>query len=144
MKKAQNKILSFYNLLIIGLLSILGFSASCNKDNKVEYGTPTASFMINGKIVDKDSNTPIKDIKVLISRDSTYSDAQGMYQLIDHMGFPGDAEYSIQFIDVDGPQNGEYHDLDTIVNFTDPQFEEGSGWYSGQATQEFNVELKSK
>ena len=54
-------------------------------------------------------------------------------------------EFNIEFIDIDGAENGEYQSLDTIVEFKDPHFTGGDGdWYAGETSKEFNIQLNPK
>ncbi len=47
------------NKIVVPLLTLLGFSSACNF-GRMEYGVPTAEFVINGKIVDSKTNKGIK------------------------------------------------------------------------------------
>ncbi len=136
------KILKTYNVIIAGLLSILGFASSC--DSKDEYGTPSAKFIVNGK-VKSDTDQPIENIRVIMQSDTSYTNNDGSYQVEDKWGFPTDQTYNIKFQDIDGETNGEFSDLDTIVEFKDPKFSGGDGdWYSGETSKEFDVKLTPK
>ena len=125
-------------------MAALGFTSACRKDPAVEYGTPSAKFIVNGKIISGSTGDPIENIKVIMQRDTSFSDAQGIYQVMDEYGFPGDKTYSIQFLDLDGALNGEFQNLDTLVEFVDPQYVNGSGWYSGETSQEFDIQMNPK
>lgn len=146
MKKAKTNLLKFYNVILVGLLSALGY-ASCTKpgpDPVAEYGVPSAKYIINGTIQDRESNTPIKDIKVSINQQTVTADAQGKYEITEN-GSGADMTFNIQFTDEDGPANGEYNDLDTIIEFKNPQFENGDGgWYAGETSEEFDIKLTPK
>lgn len=148
LKKAHFKFLKTHNVIIAAFLSLLGFASSCEKINpdiQVEYGSPSAKFIINGKIESADSNKPIENIRVIIQRDTAMSDSEGKYQVINTWSFPTAQSFNIKFQDIDGISNGEYQNLDTIVEFKNPQFKNGDGhWYSGEATTDFNVKLKPK
>ena len=145
MKKVKIRFLKTSNAIIAGLIALLGFTASCEKDSKVEYGTPSAKFIVNGKVVSSNSNQAIENIRVVMKADTTRTDSEGKYQVVDEYGFPGSHSYDIQFQDTDGAANGDFQDLDTIVEFVDPQYSNGSGnWYSGEASEELDVELNPK
>ena len=80
-----------------------------------------------------------------MNRDSTTTDNDGKYQVSDRDGFPADQLFTIKFHDTDGPLNGEYENLDTVVQFKDPKFTNGDGhWYQGETTKDFNVTLNKK
>lgn len=137
------KLLKTYNVLITGLLAILGYSTAC--DSKDEYGTPSAKFIVNGKVKSSETDLPIKNIRVTMQGDTTYTDFNGAYQVIDKWGFPTDQTYNIQFSDIDGEANGEFSNLDTIVEFKNPKFTDGDrDWYSGETSKEFDVKLTPK
>lgn len=145
MKKTKTNFLKFYNIILVGVLSALGY-ASCTKpgpDPVAEYGVPSAKFIINGTIEDQETGDPIENIKVTIHQKTVAADAQGKYQIIEN-GFGGDMTFNIQYRDEDGIANGEYNDLDTIIEFKDPQFVNGDGWYAGETSKEFDIKLTPK
>lgn len=144
MKKVETGFLKLYNVIILGLLSLIGITTSCEKlKPRVEYGTPHANFIVNGKIESAISNTPINNIKVLIRSDSSLTDIDGNYHL-SIQEFPTDQTFQIKITDIDGALNGEYQDLDTIVEFKTPTFINGDGWYSGETTKEFDIKMNPK
>lgn len=137
------KFLKTYNVLIAGLLAILGFTTAC--DSKDEYGTPSAKFIVNGKVKVSETDLPIENVRVTMQGDTTYTNADGVYQVVDKWGFPTDQTYNLEFQDIDGEENGEFNELDTIVEFKDPKFLDGDGdWYSGETSKEFDVKLTPK
>jgi len=137
------KLLKTYNVLIAGLLAMLGFATAC--DSKDEYGTPSAKFIVNGKVKSSETDQPIENVRVTMQGDTAYTNASGGYQVVDKWGFPTDQTYIIEFKDIDGELNGEFSDLDTIVEFKDPKFSDGDGdWYRGETSKEFNVKLTPK
>jgi putative lipoprotein (rSAM/lipoprotein system) len=152
------KFLKSYNSLIAFLLTLLGFSSSCDPA-RVEYGTPSADFILKGKIVSAANNNPIQDIIIEMRRvektqdgqtfvkvtDTSFSEYVGNFILTDNGAFPKDQTYQIKFTDTDGLQNGEYEPLDTTIVFQNPTFINGDGhWYNGQTEKELNVKLKPK
>ena len=147
MKKVELRFLKFYNLIILGLLTILGFTSSCEKndpDLMSEYGTPSAKFIVNGTIESIDSNTPIENIQVIMQGNTAITDSKGKYQVAE-VGSPRDQSYIIQLQDIDGVSNGDYENLDTIVQFMDPQFINGdNNWYEGETSKELNIKLNPK
>jgi len=147
MKKAKINILKSHNVLIATVLSLLGFSASCGLvDTPVmEYGTPSAKFIVNGKVVASETNEALNNIRVTMQGDTTYTDNNGNYQVTDKWGFPMNQSYNIQFQDIDGSLNGQFNRLDTMVEFKDPKFVNGDGhWYRGETSKEFDIKLKPK
>lgn len=134
------RFLKTYNVLIAGLLTMLGFSTAC--DSKDEYGTPSAKFVVKGKVKSSVTDQPIENIRVSMEGDTSFTNARGEYQIADKWGFPSDQTYHIEFRDIDGETNGEFNVLDTIVEFKNPEFTGGDGdWYSGEATKEFDTKL---
>lgn len=137
------KLLKTYNVLIAGILALLGFATAC--DPKDEYGTPSAKFIVNGKVTSLGTEQPIENIRVTMQGDTTYTNAEGEYQVVDEWGFPTDQTYNIEFRDIDGEVNGEFNDLNTTVEFNDPEFSDGDGnWYSGETSKDFDVKLTPK
>ncbi len=146
MSKAKITFLKTSNAILAGLIALLGFASSCEKINpKVEYGTPSAKFIVNGRVLSADSYKAIPNIRVVMRNDSTTTDSEGRYQVVDNFGFPTDQSYAIQFKDMDGAANGDYQNLDTVLEFKDPQFENGDGnWYSGESSKTLDIELNQK
>ena len=145
MKKLEIKFLKTSNVIIAALLSLLGFG-SCEKNMVVvaEYGTPSATFIVQGRVESSGSNESIENIRVIMQGDTAVTDSDGKYQVMAG-GFPGDKTYYIQFQDVDGELNGDYKDLESSIEFVDPEFINGDDhWYSGEATQALNVKLDPK
>ncbi|MCG8410447.1 MAG: radical SAM-associated putative lipoprotein [Bacteroidales bacterium] len=135
------KLLKTYNILITGLLSILGFAIAC--DSMDEYGTPTAKFIVNGKVKSSKTNQPIENIRVSMLYDTTYTDKNGAYQVVE----TGEIHniYNIEFKDIDGETNGEFNNLDTVIEFKNPKFTGGDGnWYKGETSKEYDIKLTPK
>ena len=146
MKKVQLRVFKSFNSLIALLLTVLGFSTSCDKvDPKVEYGTPHATFIVKGQVQSKSDAKPLSNIQVVLNfNDTTYSDTNGKY-VLEQSTFPNSQNFKIQFKDIDGLANQEFNSLDSIVEFKDPKFSGGSGnWDKGSTETEFNVKLKQK
>ena len=141
MRRKFNK---YYNSIIAALLAILGFSGACS-DHVDEYGSPSAKFIIKGKVLSVKIEKPISNIRISMQEDTTYSDTEGNYEVIDRWGFPTDYIYTVQFRDIDGTVNGEYEPLDTLIEFINPTFTGGDGnWYQGETEKTLDVKLNSK
>lgn len=149
------KLLKSTNSLIFFLISILGFSLSCKKDEPVlMYGTPHACFIINGKIESAETNNLIPDIIVemreVFEQEGSRLTATGFSRFngeytVDMTASPKDHTLQLKFTDTDGALNGEYESLDTTIVFQDPKFTNGDGsWYRGTAEKELNIKLKPK
>ncbi len=148
MKKVKIKYYSAYNAIILSLLGILGLTSSCEKigiDPVAEYGVPSAKYIVNGNVTNSTDNTPIKNIRVVMKGDTAFTDNSGNYNIVDNYGFPGNQKIDIEFADIDGATNGNFHNLDTVVEFKNPEYTNGDGnWYEGEASQELNIELDKK
>ena len=142
----KRKILKKNNRLISILLSILGIGGTytfsgCDGTNSAEYGTPSATFRIYGKVTSEDG-AKIPYIKVAMHYDSTFTNENGDYT-IEIGSFPQSQEFFAEFTDVDGAANGSYQSKDTIVSFEDPQFVNGDGsWYSGEVSKKVDIQLE--
>ncbi len=142
----KTRYLKAYNKLISYLLALLGVSIACSNGcamygTPAEYGTPNATFKVLGKVTTEQS-IAIPNIKVVLDYDTAFTDNQGNY-LVETINFPTNQTFSIQFKDIDSTLNGEFQQLDTVVEFTDPQFTGGTGnWNKGETEKEFNVKLK--
>jgi putative lipoprotein (rSAM/lipoprotein system) len=151
------KLLNSSNSFILLVLSLLGFSTSCNKEGFYMYGSHHATFKINGEVKSATDGKLIPEIIVEVRKvyqeesglivdmvETGFSDENGKYEV--NMGDgPVDQTYHLRFSDTDGALNGEFESLDTTVVFKDPVFTNGDGsWYSGEAEQEINIELKPK
>lgn len=147
MKKIKLNLLNKYNSILTLILTLLGFSSSCENggpDSPVEYGTPSAKFIVNGKIISEENSQAIPEIRVVMGNDTSYSDMEGNYQVV-HYDFPMDQYIHLKFEDVDGADNGEFQPSDSLVDFVDPEFTDGDGhWYSGQTEKTVNIKLKSE
>lgn len=145
MKKMKTSIFKRFNGIISFLLSVFGFGAACSSCSvRIEYGTPYATFKVNGNVKSEVTNKNIPNIRVVMRYDTTYTDASGNFQL-SNTDFPMDQTFKLEFKDIDGETNGEYQPLDTIVEFIDPQFSGGKGsWDRGEIEKEVNIKLKVK
>lgn len=160
MQIVRFKFLKTYNALIAFLISLLGFGSSCDlAGGKAMYGTPTADFIVKGKVEAATANSPVAGIKVEMSQQidspngkvdvvldqSVSLEGIGNYQVSDDGAFPDNQTYRIRFTDVDGAQNGEFETLDTTIVFQNPKFSGGDGnWYHGKTEKVIQIKLKAK
>lgn len=139
-------ILNKYNVFIAFLLSLLGITTSCEKGNGgivVEYGAPSATFKVLGKVT-TETNIPIEGIRVVMFPDSTLTDVNGDYS-VSVREFPIDRSFDVRFKDVDGITNGSYLQKDSTVSFVDNQYQNGSGsWYEGEVSKNVDIKLKEE
>jgi putative lipoprotein (rSAM/lipoprotein system) len=150
MKKIRLSLFKRLNTLISFMLSVLGFGAACSLSSceygtpAPHYGTPYSTFKVKGNVKSEVTSNAIPNVRVVMGFDTTFTDKSGNYQ-ISNTNFPDNQSFLIKFIDIDGETNGEHQDLDTIVEFIDPEFTGGTGdWDSGETEKEVNVKLKEK
>ncbi len=145
MKKAKRIILVSYNVLITYLMAILGFLSSCRDTPADEYGSPHALFKAKGNVSSAAAQQPIEGIKVTSQIDTVFTGIEGQFEINAGVDLPTGQSFNLKFQDSDGAANGEFQELDTIVEFNNPVFTGGDGhWYQGETEKEFNVQLKGK
>ena len=143
MQKVTKTLLKGFNGILTLLLAILGFAAC--RENSVEYGTPYATYKFNGTVESAETKQPVENIKVTIGENITQTNEEGEFSVDDAQYFPEDQTFYVHFEDVDSIENGEYQDLDTIVESENAQFTNGDGdWYAGETTIEIDVQMKPK
>jgi putative lipoprotein (rSAM/lipoprotein system) len=142
MKKAKIEIIKFYNVIIAGILSVLGFITAC--EPKAEYGTPSANFIVNGKITSSETNKPIENIQVTMEGNTKTTNTNGEFKIV-YNDFPTDQTYNLSIKDTDGDKNLHFFDKDTIAQFKNPKFSDGDDhWYEGETEINIDVELTPK
>ena len=139
------------NRFLLFLISLLGFSvAACDKSDgpfhghESAYGTPYATYRINGKVVDENQQ-PINHIEMVVGSwdNKVYTDSLGQYQAV-AQAQPWDS-LAIIATDIDGEANGgEFEPAMKRVGVNPEELQGGSGWNQGSATIEVNFELKRK
>jgi putative lipoprotein (rSAM/lipoprotein system) len=152
MKLLRQKALISYNQLIVWLITFLGFSSSCTKDNGggeviVEYGVPSAKFIVKGTITSSTTQKAVKGLKVsifdnnsLTCSDTTNADGTFEVSLIE---FPENHRFPVKVEDIDGATNNSFASLDTAATFTNPVFTNGdSHWFQGETQQTLNLQVK--
>lgn len=160
------------------LFALLGFSAVANSCELIDgiggggmvcmYGCPSAYYVFNAEVSDKDSDEPIEGIRVSVLErgQRQYWDSEtGMatYEpycdtlAVEHTGADGKTtlhimqfpteNHEVVFDDVDGAENGgEYASAAVKVITEDDDYKEPgeNGWYSGTATHQVAVKLSKK
>ena len=133
-------VLTTYTKIIAWFLSILGFTAACDIiEPKVEYGTPSADFIVKGKVTDKSSQKPITNIAVIrkartspYGNDTVKTNTDGDFEL-KFNEFPG-VDHWIYAEDLDGTDNGGLYAKDSLTVNTSQMknAKKGTGsWYQG-------------
>lgn len=132
------------NLLIATLLTLLGYS-SCEIGGRAMYGTPSAKYIVKGKVSSAKTGTGIENIQVIMRYDTTLTDQNGDY-LVSQYDFPIDnTVFDVSVSDPDSTLHGSYQSKDTTVTFLHPVFKGGDGeWYSGEASEDLNIQLNPK
>ena len=145
------KLIDKHNKFIAFLLSVIGIGGACTFGGCAygvgpiapEYGVPSATFKVIGKVSSVDGSK-IKGVRVILQNDTAHTDIDGKFN-VQANDFPEDKDFDIEFDDTDGELNGAFNSLDTIVSFVDPEFKNGDDhWYAGETSKEFNVKLKPK
>lgn len=146
MKNIKNNIFKACNAFLALLIGFLGYSCGDEGDDPVvEYGTPHAKFIVKGKVLASETNQGIKNIRVIMAGDTTNTDGEGNYQVVDEHGSTIGGKYRIEVQDVDGALNGEFENKDSEVEFKDPKFTGGDGrWHIGEVSKELDIELNEK
>lgn len=141
----KHRALKFFDKFVMALLGLFPFFSGCDEP-RMMYGTPTADHLIKGTVTDHSTNTPIKDIRVVLwnSQDSfhrladtAYTDINGKYSFT-FSGFPDEQIiYDLKAEDLDGAANGgtfiSKSVATTLAEATWDRSKAGD-WYDGKAT----------
>lgn len=133
-------VLRTYGKIIAWVLAVLGLH-SCDITPAAEYGTPTADFVVKGKVNNAHNLQPIKDMAVIhksdtapYGNDTVRTDANGNYELKFKKTAFGSEDITVYASDIDGETNGTYHS-DTI-QIKAHEFKQvkkgGKNWYNGK------------
>lgn len=145
----------FINRILSGILVLLGFSA-CDKENNepenilIMYGTPTASYKISGKAMDKNS-TGISNIQVIVKEkrynsqyyhpgDTLTTNEKGIFYY-EGYGISPEQDCRVIFHDIDGEANGGTFQSNSVDIKTE-KIEEGKGWDRGKGSATIEIILK--
>lgn len=156
MKKLRVFFSKSYAAVVAAVLGLLGFSvASCDfvgggGDAPVEYGTPSADFVIRGRVSSSENGSAVAGIQITresrrgYPTDTVYTDELGMYS-VSGTDIVVDS-VKLKFADVDGVENGgEFITKTEAVVFYPSDFKGGNGaWYQGKAEKELAVKLDKK
>lgn len=158
----KTKIYSFYSRLISFGLVLLGFAA-CSSDNddereepRVEYGTPSASYKVNGKVITSDAEKkPIKNIRVVmiedvdetkvpyIKGDTVFTNNEGKFEI--KSSYFASNKVKVKLQDVNGEDNSLFEEKIEKIEFKSSDFKGGSGWYRGEAQKDLGtIEMSLK
>ena len=147
MKRLKISFFQLCNSLIAAILGVIGLS-SCKQNPiypPVEYGCPHADFIVNGNVVDKDSDKPIENIRVVIESDTTYTKPDGSYSFRQDLFEASDMVVKVKFEDIDSTANGEYESANTTLRISKEDFKGGHGrWFRGETKQTVDMKLTPK
>lgn len=156
-------------------LGVLGFSAmtsSCEKisdiiddDMVAMYGCPSADYVFNVDVEDKESGDKVEGIRVSAlhryeatdwggegNPTKTYVDtlARGITDkngkvVLTYNEFPMDS-HEIVADDIDGEENGNYSSAGVVIKVDGDDYEGPGehGWYQGTATSNVTIKLNKK
>ena len=144
--------LKTYGKILTLFFTFLGMMTGCDINQlKCEYGVPSADFIIKGKVTDKSSQKPIKNIAIIrkahtspYGNDTVKTNADGEFEM-KFTEFPG-LDHWIFAEDLDGTKNGGLYAPDSLkVNSAQMRkVKKGSGsWFSGTFEKtDANFQLK--
>lgn len=144
-------VLKSYSKIIAWILTALGLYTSCDITGPVEYGTPTADFVVKGKVTDKSTQQPVKGIAVInksytspYGNDTVRTDANGNYELEFTATAFGAEDLTVYASDTDGEENGAYlSDTIRIKSYELKRIAKKRGsWYNGKFEGKADFELK--
>jgi len=154
------KAISFYSRVLSFFLVLLGFSScSDDKDDEmwVEYGSPSATYVVKGKVVSSENEKPtVRNIRALVIEnvdeskqeyplrgDTVFTKSDGSFEIVRHDYASRGLKLKLQ--DIDGEDNGLFEDKEIIIDLKNVTPEGASGWYNGKYTKDLgNVELTPK
>lgn len=145
------KVRHIYELIIGAILSLLGFSSivGCGR---LEYGSPYATFKVNGDVKAADTGKPIEGVVVKFFPDESIpewydelqSDKDGKVSE-SFTASPREKNIMLTFEDVDGEEHGGLFASDTLrakdLNITFVE-DKKSTWHQGDYDITFEAKLK--
>lgn len=138
----------WYNVAITMLLGFLGYSCGdiLNGDDepKCLYGVPFAKYTVNGLVKSELNSTAISGIRVVLGRDTVYTNSEGKYKVTTQGMRSMDISFPVKFEDVDGVANGAFDALSTNAEYKNATFTGSDGWFEGEASKTLDVKLKPK
>jgi len=136
----KNSIRNKHSAAISFIVALFGLvPAACYK-----YGSPSATYVLNGTVKSKTSRLPINNIRIFHYATATYTNSEGEFTL----SFPSEGDSKIilySFQDVDSTENGYFENLDTLISFENVVFTGGGKkWDEGTGTKTVEIFLKPK
>ena len=138
--KIKRCILKKQNIILTFIVAFFGLiPAGC-----MEYGSPTATYILKGTVRSSNSNQGIENIKVSHYGTAVFTDISGSFSI----SFPSEGDGKIleyKFQDIDTTTNGSFKDKDTLVSFEDVSFTGGHGkWDKGTGEKIVEILLDPK
>lgn len=148
--------LKTYGKILAFVLSLFGLHSCDIVEPRVEYGSPSADYIVKGKITSADTKKPIKGIRVITpydmykgQADTVTTNEAGEYEVKKNRIFPYEyGKMKIYAEDPDGVANDGIFEPDSLeVTFTkNDLIKKGSGnWYEGTYKKtEQNILLRNQ
>jgi putative lipoprotein (rSAM/lipoprotein system) len=149
----KNKALKLFDKIVMALLGLFPFLTACD-DPRYLYGTPSATYVVKGKVTDETTNAPLKNIRVMLREnddipqyplDTVYTDELGAYRITFDGYVRENLSIYLKAEDVDGEANGgNYQAKEDVVDIKDSNWKstESNGWDMGTATVVKDIKLK--
>jgi len=165
--KTRRTFVKSINWILAGIITMLGFAGCKDILANVEYGTPYADYTVKGTVVNKETKSPIKGIRVGYTpiyqgpipmygviptpykpKAHVITDADGWFKLTDRF-YIGEFQMvnnspvlPVFVEDIDGAINGWFWSEYIEVNFSNAVHSgKAKGWYGGEYTVTISVEL---
>ena len=131
-------VLKTYGKIVAWILTALGLYTSCDIiEPRVEYGTPTADFVVKGNVSDAQNQQPIENMAVIrksnwhpYGNDTVKTDAGGNYELNFSETTFGPEDMVVYTSDID---NGVYQSDTIRIKVSElKQTEKRKNWYNGK------------
>ena len=148
----KNRSLKIFDKLVMALMGLFPFFSGCDEPREM-YGTPTADYLVKGRVTDLTTRAPLEHIRVVLHEssenaygrsDTVYSDNLGAYA-IEFSTFPMDVQsFGMIAEDVDGAANGgTYAPLETTATVLESDWDRtnAGNWKVGKATVVKDIKL---
>jgi len=150
MKSIKRNYLKWFNYLLAGVLTILGFTG-CTKESADAYGVPVIEYELKGKVINAEQKL-LPDMQIVVGEilndkapmqypDTLYTDSKGEFLYKD----PDAGNFKLRAKFTSFNKDGEItiYKADSVnIDMGKPQG--GSGWYRGKASQEITITVEEK
>lgn len=145
----KKKYLKVSNCLLAGMLALLGYSCDKAGGGADEYGTPSATYQIKGKVVDHTTKEPLRDIKVVVtpgnkadenfSKDTLLTSEEGTFEKEFECIFPYDG---FKIVAQDSTGNYAKDSTQVTIKQEDYILTNDKNWFIGVAVKKVTVMMK--